>query len=136
MMMRVIWLALLGLPAMSAFSTMRPTQRFTAGRSSLNLIPEMHDVITQSAHHLGELSNHIQQSSLVVADAAAEGTNLYSKVDKTGFIGAIAEQIENAIDFGKGAVNSYGLSIILFTCLSKWSAMHAPVPTASPRNCN
>mmetsp|Transcript_8338 Transcript_8338/g.18672 ORF Transcript_8338/g.18672 Transcript_8338/m.18672 type:complete len:343 (-) Transcript_8338:173-1201(-) len=120
MMMRVIWLALLGLPALSAFSTMRPT-RFT--RRSLNLVPELHDVIVQSAHHLGDLSHHIQQSSLVVADAAAPavdaGASLYSKVDKTGFIGGIAEQIENAIDFGRGVVKSYGLSIILFTCLLK-----------------
>ena len=57
-----------------------------------------------------------------VADAAAQ-VSLYSKVDKTGFIGGIASTIETVITFfhetlqKAGLENSYGVSIILFTML-------------------
>lgn len=57
-----------------------------------------------------------------VADAAAQ-VSLYSKVDKTGFIGGIASAIETVITFFHetlqkvGLENSYGVSIILFTML-------------------
>ena len=56
---------------------------------------------------------------------AAEAVSLYSKVDKTGFIGFLANYVEIVIDFthnvikGLGVENSYGFSIILFTILSK-----------------
>jgi len=67
---------------------------------------------------------------MVVADAdapaqVAAATNLYSKVDKTGFIGFFATYIEMAIDFGHRTLQSaglqytYGASIILFTLLGK-----------------
>ena len=57
-----------------------------------------------------------------VADAAAQ-VSIYSKVDKTGFIGGIAAGIETVITFFHetlqkvGLENSYGVSIILFTIL-------------------
>jgi len=57
-----------------------------------------------------------------VAPAASVVNNPYSKVDKTGFIGFFANYIEIAIDFGHNVLpgkNTYGLSIILFTLLSK-----------------
>jgi hypothetical protein len=57
-----------------------------------------------------------------VADVAAQ-VSIYSKVDKTGFIGGIAAVIETVITFfhetlqKAGLENSYGVSIILFTIL-------------------
>ena len=60
----------------------------------------------------------IQQQSLLVAE---EAVSAYSKVDKTGFIGFIAEYIEIAIDFAHNLLKqaglefTYGYSIILFT---------------------
>ena len=62
---------------------------------------------------------------------AAEAVSLYSKVDKTGFIGFLANYVEIVIDFthnaikGLGVENSYGFSIILFTILSKYYLMFA-----------
>ena len=59
------------------------------------------------------------------AAVAAGEVSRYSVVDKTGFIGFIAENVENAIDFGHdmikniGVKNSYGFSIILFTFFGK-----------------
>jgi hypothetical protein len=61
-----------------------------------------------------------------VADAAGQ-VSLYSKVDKTGFIGGIASVIETVITFFHetlqkvGLKNSYGVSIIFFTMLGMWS---------------
>jgi hypothetical protein len=83
-------------------------------------------------HHVVEkLSNtdlHALHSTFNVADAdipAAPAASIYSKIDKTGFIGTCADYIEQAIDLSHtlfvnlGIKNSYGFSIILFTFLSK-----------------
>lgn len=62
-------------------------------------------------------------SFLTAADEAAASP--YSKVDKTGVIGFLADYIEQAIDLSKNALNgmgvknAYGFSIILFTILIK-----------------
>ncbi|RYH30143.1 hypothetical protein EON65_06170 [archaeon] len=56
---------------------------------------------------------------------AEEAVSTYSKVDKIGLIGFMANYIEVAIDLGSnvfkgvGIQNSYGLSIIVFTLFSK-----------------
>lgn len=67
-------------------------------------------------------------ASLLLADGsgAQAAISLYSKVDKTGFIGFFANYIEIAIDSGHRALqsvgmkNSYGAAIILFTLLSEY----------------
>lgn len=96
----------------------------------------LHDtgIISQSIdhiHHLvGEVAKtdfHALHSTFNVADAdvVAAPASIYSKVDKTGFIGTCADYIEQAIDLSHtlfvnmGVKNSYGFSIILFTFLSK-----------------
>jgi hypothetical protein len=59
------------------------------------------------------------------AAAAPADVSIYSKVDKTGFIGGCANYVEQAIDLvhnllmKAGLQNTYGFSIILFTVLSK-----------------
>lgn len=89
-------------------------------------------------HHLfnGVSANdvHALHSSLNIADAdlvsAAPGTpvveaSIYSKVDKTGFIGTCADIMERAIDLSHdlmqklGVKDTYGYSIILLTIFSK-----------------
>ena len=83
-------------------------------------------------HVVGEVAKtdfHSFQSSLNIADGdvPAAAASIYSKVDKTGFIGTCADYIERAIDLSHelflklGIKNSYGFSIILFTFLSKFS---------------
>ena len=57
--------------------------------------------------------------------AAAAEVSLYSKVDKTGFIGTCADILERAIDLSHdllqklGIKDTYGYSIILLTIFSK-----------------
>lgn len=78
--------------------------------------------LTEISSHVDVLMNQLQHNSLYIAEEAA---SIYSKSDKTGFIGFFATYIEIAIDFGNnlfnkiGIKNSYGYSIILFTLLSK-----------------
>jgi hypothetical protein len=78
---------------------------------------------------------HSLQSTFNLADAdvaavPAGDVSIYSKVDKTGFIGGCANYIEQAIDLSHvllqklGIQNSYGFSIILFTILSKSSYLY------------
>lgn len=63
-------------------------------------------------------------SSLAAAPSASPSSP-YTRVDNTGVIGGIADVIEKGIDKGHailqnfGIQNSYGFSIILFTCLIK-----------------
>ena len=82
-------------------------------------------------HVVGEVAKtdfHALQSTFNIADdVAAPAVSMYSKVDKTGFIGTCASYIEQAIDLSHelflklGVKNSYGFSIILFTFLSKFT---------------
>jgi YidC/Oxa1 family membrane protein insertase len=65
------------------------------------------------------------EGSATTTVATAGPISPYAKVDKEGFIGGLAAGIETAIDFGHkvlegmGLKNTYGYSIILFTCLVK-----------------
>lgn len=98
--------------------------------TKVNLFPELFDA-HQSISSIINFENidSLGKSSLWLADeannAATTAANIYSKVDKTGFIGFIATYIEIAITNGKdlfnylGLQNSYGCSIILFTLLGK-----------------
>ena len=115
----IIWLALI-----SAIVAFRPvsiqryaikSQKFST--TKLNLIPELSDAFNQlsSVISVDSVADHIRNSFLI----AEEATSLYSKVDKTGFVGFFATYIEEAIDIGRSVVNSYGLSIILFTILGE-----------------
>lgn len=80
-------------------------------------------------HNPMDSMTSIFHSSQLLSDAAIEQaietTSLYSKVDKTGFIGFIADYVERTIDFGRdvihngGIENGYGFSIILFTIFGK-----------------
>jgi len=64
-----------------------------------------------------------------VAAAPAAPASPYSKVDRTGFIGGIADVIEQAIDVGHKALlglgmeNTYGFSILIFTVLIKLATL-------------
>lgn len=70
-------------------------------------------------------SNAIGNALWLADETVSESVSVYSKVDKTGFIGFIADYVERVIDFGHdtfqgfGLVNSYGYSIILFTLFGK-----------------
>jgi hypothetical protein len=94
-------------------------------------------------HHVfNGLSNtdvHALQNSFTLADADVTAiappvasavpdaaVSIYSKVDKTGFIGACADILERAIDLSHdlmqklGVKDTYGFSIILLTIFSKF----------------
>ena len=64
-------------------------------------------------------------SPIPAETVATEAASVYSKVDKTGFIGFIATYVEYAIDAGHdlfssmGIKNNYGYSIVLFTVLGR-----------------
>ena len=66
----------------------------------------------------------IDDATLVPPEPVGE-VSIYSKVDKTGFIGFFADYIEQAIDAGHrliqalGVKSTYGYSIVLFTVFSK-----------------
>lgn len=118
-----------------------PLNRFNVidqRKSALADLSALHDtgIISDSIHALhhavDRIANtdfHALHSTLNIADAevvpAAPAASIYSKVDKTGFIGTCANYIEQAIDLSHtlflnlGIKNSYGFSIILFTFLSK-----------------
>jgi hypothetical protein len=75
------------------------------------------DLMDPSSHHLNDMN--------LLLISAEEAVSVYSKVDKTGFIGFLATYVELAIDLGHnifgslGLKNNYGYSIIVFTFLSK-----------------
>ncbi len=95
-------------------------------KSSVHLLPEIHDMLTHSGKLLETLKDvqlhSFMPSAILMADEAA---SIYTKVDKTGVIGFLAGNIEICIDFGRtllqqiGVQNAYGLSIVLFTILGK-----------------
>ena len=109
-------------------SSFRPLTHGKVNRMSRTLAMlsphEVIDPLLQLHSHGLDLSH-----SFLLSDGepvAAEAVSLYSKVDKTGFIGFLANYVEIVIDFthnvikGLGVENSYGFSIILFTILSKY----------------
>ena len=107
----------------------------------LDLAHQLSDFLQSHSHHshtiLADHTMQMDHSSLVVSEGSsiADGVqeaeksappSPYSRVDNTGFIGGLASGIEAAIDFGHRALttaglgkNTYGLSILLFTCLVK-----------------
>ena len=76
----------------------------------------------ESMQHVSDALPHVWSSFLTAADAIASP---YSKVDKTGVIGGIANVIEAGIDLAHeglakaGVPGTYGISICLFTALIK-----------------
>lgn len=98
------------------FAKSRSTKRFLSPTDAM-------DSFHQVESYLNSISSH---SILTSADeVAAEAVSVYSKVDKTGFIGFFANIIEQGIDLGHTALQavgvkySYGFSIIFFTFIVK-----------------
>lgn len=110
----------------------RPTQRNYRLRS-LQAVDSIHaigDIGSQIAASMPIFHSKIDSflgstpsSSFLLS--AEEAVSVYSKVDKTGFIGFIADGIEKVIDFGHetlqrtGLQATYGYSIIAFTIFVK-----------------
>lgn len=112
----------------------RSTRRLTMNLETIDTVSEMISSSGYIASHLDALlHNSLVVAEEVVAPVAQEAVSIYSKVDKTGFIGGLADIVEQAIDFGRnllkdaGVQNSYGFSIILFTILVK--ALTLPLTT-------
>lgn len=105
------------LPSSTFVSAFRRSPLRVYNHQQLKLIPELHQVFSQTGINVNGLASQVQQSLLL----AEEAVSMYSKVDKTGFIGFFATYIEEAIDLGRSVVGSYGVSIILFTVLGKKS---------------
>lgn len=85
-------------------------------------------------HFVNGLANpdiHVLSNSFNIADSDVVAAvpespvSIYSKVDKTGFIGGCADVLEKAIDLSHdlmqklGVKDTYGYSIILLTIFSK-----------------
>lgn len=90
-------------------------------------LPEMgEDMLQKTLPHIQQAIQDISFQSWYLAE---EVVPAYAKVDKTGIIGGIASYIEVVIDAGKGLFTSvgveqgYGISIILFTMLGKYSLL-------------
>lgn len=103
------------------------------GTNKLSMVTEHIDPlvqVVQHAHHQIDLLHH---SISLAADDPAAAVSIYSKVDKSGPIGGFASIIETIIDFfhttlnNAGVKNSYGFSIIGFTCIIK--ALTLPLTT-------
>eukprot|EP00607_Mallomonas_marina_P007311 CAMPEP_0182418796 /NCGR_PEP_ID=MMETSP1167-20130531/3171_1 /TAXON_ID=2988 /ORGANISM="Mallomonas Sp, Strain CCMP3275" /LENGTH=422 /DNA_ID=CAMNT_0024593195 /DNA_START=227 /DNA_END=1495 /DNA_ORIENTATION=- len=81
---------------------------------------------------LGEVNNAVDVAQSVADPGQA--VSIYSKIDKTGFIGFFANFIEIGIDAGHNALktaglkNTYGFSIAIFTLLIK--ILTLPLTTA------
>ena len=96
-------------------------------QNSFILSDEDISTLTTNVIEASKTATQIQMDAVQAQNAAvaAGEVSRYSVVDKTGFIGFIADNVENAIDFGHdlikniGVKNSYGFSIILFTFFGK-----------------
>lgn len=123
----------------SAGKMMRSGSHFS---QKLSMVLPVDDIVTHS-HIISESINHAisssshlfdlhqQSHSMMLSDEgvaqgmAASDVSAYSKVDKTGFIGFLADNVEKVIDFSRGIFksmgveNSYGYAIILFTLFGK-----------------
>lgn len=92
------------------------------GSRSLHAVGEIHDHLQSLQHFTNHDLSHVMNSFMTAADAAVSP---YSKVDKSGFIGGIANVIEGGIDLAHNTLSSagisgaYGISICLFTALIK-----------------
>lgn len=123
----------------ASFSRLAVNKKVTA-LFDINIIHDtgiIHTSIDAFHHIINTVKNtdlHAIHSTFNLADAAVipeiptipPEISIYSKVDKTGFIGACADYIEQAIDLSHtliqklGVKDTYGYSIILFTILSKF----------------
>lgn len=125
MIFPIVFFATLHVVASFRFTSQTLTKR---NHLKVALFNDIYDTVPSimqamdSSLHFQTIANDIHQHSFMVAD---EAVSVYSKVDKTGFIGVIADYIERAIDFSHslleqgGLKNTYGYSIILFTILVK-----------------
>jgi len=129
------------------------TKGFRQPKATVNMIGDLHEPLVHAmgamdslihsvnAHaSLGDVptwhSDAMQGNGLFLSDesvgsaiaspppmSSSTDVSVYSKVDKTGFIGFFANGIEISIDFvhsllnGIGVKYSYGFSIIIFTLL-------------------
>jgi hypothetical protein len=110
--------------ALADFSVLHDTGILTSGIDAFHHV--VHGAVNTDFHAIHSSFNLADADvAAVVPDVKAGEVSLYSKVDKTGFIGGCASYIEQAIDLSHnllqklGIQNTYGFSIILFTMLSK-----------------
>lgn len=115
--MKGVSIALLLLALLQGDAAFKTSLRRTPlrGNQQLHLIPEIHQALSNRGLHFNVITNQVQQSLPLVDYAVA----MYSKVDKTGFIGFIATYMEEAIDLGRSVLGSYGVPIILFTLIGE-----------------
>jgi len=105
--------------ALSDFSVLHDTGVLSS------TVDALHHVVSGVHTDFHSLQSTFNLADADVAAAPAGEVSLYSKVDKTGFIGGCASYIEQAIDLSHsllqklGIQNTYGFSIILFTILIK-----------------
>jgi hypothetical protein len=98
--------------------------RIIKSKSKLNLVPEVNHVFDALQQHGSSLWLADEEIAKAV-DAASSEVSRFSQVDKTGVIGFFADGIEKAIDLvhtllqGAGLQYTYGIAIIILTCLSK-----------------
>ena len=132
------------------------TNKFKAKTVKSFAFNEIHDTLQSLIHHSGHTGlENFHQSILLAAEetnkflsappgpapdvvpditAKAAEVSIYSKVDKTGFIGGIASGIEQVIVFFHellnkvGIKNSYGFSIIFFTILGFFFLKYHTIP--------
>ena len=122
--MLFVALLLLGLVASGAFAPRGVSVR-RGGLHRLSAVAELHDLhhaVVPGLQHLHDTLPHAWNSFLTAAEPLVSS---YSKVDKTGVIGNIANVIEGGIDLAHdglvkaGIPGAYGISICLFTGLIK-----------------
>lgn len=108
--------------------------------TAIHSIAEFLGSNAEHSHHAFLLADSTDASTAEASTQAAASISPYSKVDRTGFIGSIAEQIENAITFGHkvleglGIKNTYGYAIVIFTLLVK--ALTLPLTSTQLQSTN
>lgn len=96
--------------------------RIKNNNAKLNLVAP--DTVNHIIDGLNNIPSSIWLTDEQIAQASAE-VSRYSQVDKTGVIGFFADGIERAIDLvhnvlkGAGLQYTYGIAIIVLTCLIK-----------------
>lgn len=98
-----------------AFHLNKRPMRLRTLESRQHMLPDLHQSFHQLEPTIASFVGSLQNTFLVADEAAS----MYSKVDKSGFIGFLATYIEQAIDFGQQMVGSYGVSIVMFTILGE-----------------
>ena len=110
--------------ALADFSALHDTGILT---SSIDAIHHVVSGLHTDVHALHSSFNLADADVVAqVPDVAAAPVSPYTKVDKTGFIGTVADVMERAIDLSHdlmqklGVKDTYGYSIILLTIFSKF----------------